>query len=317
MSKIFVAGHKGMVGSSICRQLESNSNNEIITSSRSELNLLNQEEVLHFFTSEKFDQIYLAAAKVGGIHANNTYPAEFIYENLMIQNNVIHSAYLSNVQKLLFLGSSCIYPKFANQPIKEKSLLNGHLEPTNEPYAIAKIAGIKLCESYNRQYHVDYRSLMPTNLYGPGDNYQNENSHVVPALIRRFYKAKVDKSQEVVVWGSGRVYRDFLHVDDMANASIYVMNLDKSLYDKITTARQSHINAGSGLEISIKELAEKIAKTVGFHGSIRWDETKPDGTPRKLLDNSILSSLGWEPSYDIDSGLKNAFEHYKNDLALD
>ena len=312
MTKIFVAGHRGMVGSAICRQLEL-ADVEIITANRDKLDLANQAQVAAFFGENKFDQVYLAAAKVGGIHANNTYPADFIYQNLMIQNNIIHSSYQSGVMKLLFLGSSCIYPKLAKQPIAEHELLNGHLEQTNEPYAIAKIAGIKMCESYNRQYGTDYRSVMPTNLYGPGDNYHAENSHVIPALIRRFHEAKIANSREVIAWGTGSALREFLHVDDMAAASVFVMNLGRVPFNKETKSMQSHLNVGTGLDCSIKKLTEIIAEIVGFQGSIVWDETKPDGAPRKLMDSKKLNEMGWEPRIELKSGL---FSTYKNYLEL-
>ena len=312
MTKIFVAGHRGMVGSAICRQLEL-ADVEIITANRDKLDLANQAQVAAFFGENKFDQVYLAAAKVGGIHANNTYPADFIYQNLMIQNNIIHSSYQSGVMKLLFLGSSCIYPKLAKQPIAEHELLNGHLEQTNEPYAIAKIAGIKMCESYNRQYGTDYRSVMPTNLYGPGDNYHAENSHVIPALIRRFHEAKIANSREVIAWGTGSALREFLHVDDMAAASVFVMNLGRVPFNKETKSMQSHLNVGTGLDCSIKKLTEIIAEIVGFQGSIVWDETKPDGAPRKLMDSKKLNEMGWESRIELKSGL---FSTYKNYLEL-
>ena len=309
MTKIFVAGHRGMVGSAICRQLEL-ADVEIITANRDKLDLANQAQVAAFFGENKFDQVYLAAAKVGGIHANNTYPADFIYQNLMIQNNIIHSSYQSGVMKLLFLGSSCIYPKLAKQPIAEHELLNGHLEQTNEPYAIAKIAGIKMCESYNRQYGTDYRSVMPTNLYGPGDNYHAENSHVIPALIRRFHEAKIANSREVIAWGTGSALRDFLHVDDMAAASVFVMNLGKVAFNNEVKPTQSHLNVGTGLDCSIKKLTEIIAKVVGFQGSIIWDKTKPDGAPRKLMDSKKLNEIGWYPLIDLKSGLDGTYKNY-------
>jgi GDP-L-fucose synthase len=309
MTKIFVAGHRGMVGSAICRQLEL-ADVEIITANRDKLDLANQAQVAAFFGENKFDQVYLAAAKVGGIHANNTYPADFIYQNLMIQNNIIHSSYQSGVMKLLFLGSSCIYPKLAKQPIAEHELLNGHLEQTNEPYAIAKIAGIKMCESYNRQYGTDYRSVMPTNLYGPGDNYHAENSHVIPALIRRFHEAKIANSREVIAWGTGSALREFLHVDDMAAASVFVMNLGKVAFNNEVKPTQSHLNVGTGLDCSIKKLTEIIAKVVGFQGSIIWDETKPDGAPRKLMDSKKLNEIGWYPLIDLKSGLDGTYKNY-------
>ncbi|PLL67880.1 GDP-fucose synthetase, partial [Klebsiella pneumoniae] len=291
--RVFIAGHNGMVGSALLRQLSKRDDIEIICRGRKELDLLDFNSVEAFFASIKIDEVYLAAAKVGGIVANNTYPAEFIYENIVIQNNVIHSAHKFNVNKLMFLGSSCIYPKFANQPIKEDELLQGTLEPTNEPYAIAKIAGIKLCESYNRQYGRDYRSVMPTNLYGTNDNFHPNNSHVIPALIRRFHEAKAASAEEVQVWGSGKPMREFLHVDDMADASIYVMDLEKSVWESQTNPMLSHINVGTGTDCSIKDLARIIADVIGYTGLITFDSTKPDGTPRKLLDVSRLRNLGW------------------------
>jgi GDP-L-fucose synthase len=309
MTKIFIAGHRGMVGSAIYRQLEL-TDVEIITANRDKLDLANQAQVAAFFGKNKFDQVYLAAAKVGGIYANNTYPADFIYQNLMIQNNIINSSYQSGVMKLLFLGSSCIYPKLAKQPIAEHELLNGHLEQTNEPYAIAKIAGIKMCESYNRQYGTDYRSVMPTNLYGPGDNYHAENSHVIPALIRRFHEAKIANSREVIVWGTGSALREFLHVDDMAAASVFVMNLGRVPFNKETKSMQSHLNVGTGLDCSIKKLTEIIAEVVGFQGSIVWDETKQDGAPRKLMDSKKLNEIGWQPRIELKSGLYSTYKNY-------
>ena len=312
MARIYVAGHRGMVGSAICRQL-STTDADIVTASRDELDLTNQGQVADFFGKNKFDQVYLAAAKVGGIHANNTYPADFIYQNLMIQNNIIHSSYQSGVIKLLFLGSSCIYPKLAKQPIGEYELLNGHLEQTNEPYAIAKIAGIKMCESYNRQYGTDYRSVMPTNLYGPGDNYNLENSHVVPALLRKFHQAKLANASEVVAWGSGSALREFLHVDDMASASICVMDAPYVRYNGMIEPMNSHLNVGSGVDCSIKSLTEMISKVVGFEGKVIWDTSKPDGTPRKLMDSSKLTKLGWSSSIPLEAGLKST---YKNFLSM-
>lgn len=310
MKKIFVAGHRGMVGSAICRQLQKKSDVKIITRTRDELDLCNQSAVHAFMKSEKPDEVILAAAKVGGIHANNTYPAEFIYQNLQIQNNVIHSAHINDVQKLLFLGSSCIYPRAVEQPMKEDALLTGVLEPTNQPYAIAKIAGIKMCESYNRQYGRDYRSVMPTNLYGPGDNYHPENSHVVPALIRRFHEAKVNKHDEVVVWGSGRPKREFLYVDDMAEASLFVHNLEAETLLGATKPMLSHINVGTGADVTISELSQIIKDVVGFSGKLVFDRHKPDGTPRKLMDVTLLSNLGWKASMSLKSGMESSYADY-------
>jgi GDP-L-fucose synthase len=312
--KIYVAGHRGMVGSAIVRNLVSKGYRNIVTRTHAEMDLTDQFTVAKFFEQEKPDQVYLAAAKVGGIHANNTFPAEFIYDNLMVQNNVIHHAFLSGVKKLLFLGSSCIYPKMAPQPMGEDALLMGKLEPTNEPYAIAKIAGIKMCESYNRQYGkshgVDYRSVMPTNLYGPGDNYHPENSHVIPALIRRFHEAKVSGAPEVVIWGTGTPKREFLFVDDMAEASVFVMGLDKSIYDQHTSPMESHINVGFGSDISIAELAIAVGSAVGYEGNISFDSTKPDGTPRKWMNSSRLNGLGWTPKVDLANGLQRAYAEF-------
>lgn len=307
---IYVAGHRGMVGSAIVRRLESLGYTNILTCSRAELDLTNQANVNAFFESEKPAQVYLAAAKVGGIHANNKYPAEFIYENLMIEANVISAAHRSGVQQLLFLGSSCIYPKFADQPMREDALLTGVLESTNEPYAVAKIAGIKLCESYNRQYGRDYRSVMPTNLYGPNDNFHPENSHVIPALIRRFHEAVITNASQIVIWGSGTPMREFLHVDDMAAASVHVMNLDKEVYQANTQPMLSHINVGTGVDCTIRELAETIASVTGFKGELVFDKTKPDGTPRKLMDVSRLKSLGWEASVNLNDGLRDAYQWF-------
>ncbi|MGK5062309.1 GDP-L-fucose synthase [Janthinobacterium sp. LB3P112] len=309
--RIYVAGHRGMVGAAIVRLLTTRGDSEIVTKSSNELDLTDQAQVRSFFAVEKIDEVYIAAAKVGGIHANNTFPAEFIYRNLMIESNVIHEAWTSGVQKLLFLGSSCIYPRMAEQPIKEEYLLTGKLEPTNEAYAIAKIAGIKLCESYNRQYGVDYRSIMPTNLYGPGDNYHSENSHVIPALIRRFHEAKLAAAPEIVIWGTGTPRREFLYVDDMAGASIHVMELPREVYEATTQPMSSHINVGTGSDITIALLAETIGKIVGYSGNIRFDVTKPDGTPRKWLDISRLLSLGWKPSVELESGLQNAYQAFQ------
>ena len=309
--KIFVAGHKGMVGSAIVRLLN-DQDARIITKDRTELDLLNQGSVQNFFEHEKIDQVYLAAAKVGGIHANNNYPADFIYENLMVQTNIIHSAFFNGVKKLLFLGSSCIYPKYANQPMKEEELLAGKLEPTNEPYAIAKIAGIKMCESYNRQYGksrgVDYRSIMPTNLYGPGDNYHPENSHVIPGLIYRFHKAKINNLESVTIWGTGSPKREFLYVDDLAQASIHVMNLDKKNYNEQIISESSHINVGSGKELTIKELAETIKEVINFKGKINFDPSKPDGSLRKLLNSERINKLGFKPKTDLKEGLIKTYQ---------
>lgn len=308
MKNIFVAGHRGMVGSAIVRQLNNQPEAvEIITRTHMELDLGNQQAVHDFFAKNKIDEVYLAAAKVGGIHANNTYPADFIYENLMIECNIIHCAFKAGVKKLLFLGSSCIYPKLAAQPMQESALLTGTLESTNEPYAIAKITGIKLCESYNRQYGVDYRSVMPTNLYGPNDNFHPENSHVIPALIRRFHEAALAKAPEVVVWGSGTPMREFLHVDDMAAASVYVMNLPKAVYDSQTEPMLSHINVGTGVDCTIRELAETVARVVGYAGEVKFDASKPDGTPRKLMDVSRLERLGWKYHINLEEGLRSAY----------
>jgi GDP-L-fucose synthase len=308
--RIFVAGHRGLVGSAIMRVLRAQGHTDIVTCSRSEVDLTDQTQVRAFFRSAGIDQVYLAAAKVGGIHANNTYPAEFIYENMMVQANVVHEAWRSGVQKLLFLGSSCIYPRLAEQPIREEYLMNGVLEPTNEPYAMAKIAGIKLCESYNRQYATDFRSVMPTNLYGPGDNFHPENSHVIPALIRRFHEAKVNAADEVVIWGSGKPMREFLYVDDMATASVYVMQLDLDTYRAHTEPMLSHINVGTGEDTAIGDLAKLVGKTVGYRGRIVFDTTKPDGTPRKLLDVSKLKALGWSASTPLNTGLQRAYQAF-------
>lgn len=312
--KIYVAGHKGMVGSAIVRNLQAKGFTNIVTRTHAELDLTNQAAVKMFFEQEKPEQVYLAAAKVGGIHANNTYPADFIYQNLMMQNNVIHQAFEAGVKKLLFLGSSCIYPKMAPQPMGEDALLTGKLEPTNEPYAIAKIAGIKMCESYNRQYGkshgVDYRSVMPTNLYGPGDNYHPENSHVIPALIRRFHEAKLSNAPEVVIWGTGTPRREFLYVDDMAAASVFVMELDKAIYYQHTEPMQSHINVGFGSDITIAELASAVSKAIGYQGKISFDPSKPNGAPRKWMDSGRLNQLGWNPAIGLQEGLQNAYENF-------
>jgi len=314
--KTYVAGHTGLVGKALVSKLKEKGYKNIITRTHSELDLTNQAAVTDFFAIEKPDQVYLAAAKVGGIHANNTYPAEFIYQNLMMEANVIHQAFISGVKKLLFLGSSCIYPKIAHQPMAEGALLTGKLESTNEPYAIAKIAGIKLCESYNRQYGqshgIDYRSVMPTNLYGPGDNYHPENSHVIPALIRKFHEAKKLNLSEVVIWGTGTPRREFLYVDDMASASIFIMNLEKSIYGKNVQPMESHINVGTGIDLAITELASTIREIVGYKGKISFDISKPDGAPRKLMNSSRIENLGWNTVTDLNEGLKLTYENYKN-----
>ena len=309
-ANILVTGCRGMVGSAIVRKLKVMGYENILTPTRSELDMLNQSDVTAYFADNKIDHVYLAAAKVGGIHANTTYPAEFIYENLMVECNAIHSAHLAGIQKLLFLGSSCIYPKSAKQPMAEEELLTGPLEPTNEPYAISKIAGIKLCESYNRQYGRDYRSVMPTNLYGPHDNFHPENSHVVPALLRRFHEAKINGDKEVIAWGSGKPMREFLHVDDMAEATIFVMNLDKEVYDANTAPSFSHINIGTGVDCTIRELVETVAKVVGFDGRIEFDTGKPDGMPRKLLNVDKLSALGWRYKYSLEEGLRDTYQWF-------
>ena len=317
--KIYIAGHRGMVGSAIVRELERKGHTNLVFRTHQELDLTNQLAVQNFFHQEKPDQVYLAAARVGGIYANNTFPAEFIYDNVMMQSNVIHQAFMHGVKKLLFLGSSCIYPRMASQPMSEDALLTGKLEPTNEPYAIAKIAGIKMCESYNRQYGathgVDYRSVMPTNLYGPGDNYHPENSHVIPALIRRFHEAKVSGTPQVVIWGSGKPYREFLYVDDMAKASVYVMELAKEQYDQVTEPMQSHLNVGFGSDVTIAQLAQAVAKAVGYPGTIALDPTKPDGSPKKLMNSSRLNTLGWKAAVSLDDGLALAYAQFVKDHA--
>ncbi|CCF08994.1 GDP-L-fucose synthase [Pantoea ananatis] len=310
IKKVFIAGHRGMVGSAIKRQLSKRTDIEIITKTKEELNLLSKKDVEEFFQSSDIDEVYLAAAKVGGIHANNHFPAEFIYENMLIECNVIHAAHLANIPKLLFLGSSCIYPKFAEQPIKESALLTGELEQTNEPYAIAKIAGIKLCESYNRQFGRDYRSVMPTNLYGENDNFHPENSHVVPALMRRFHEAMLNDDSEVIVWGSGNPMREFLYVDDMAEASVFVMELNNATYANNTAPMLSHINVGTGIDCSIRELAQTVAEVVGYKGEIKFDNSKPDGTPRKLLDVQRLKDMGWSYSTDLNVGLTKTYNWF-------
>jgi GDP-L-fucose synthase len=318
--KIYVAGHKGMVGSAIVRRLRSLGYKNLLMKSHAELDLTNQDAVRIFFEQERPDQVFLAAAKVGGIYANNSFPADFIYKNILIQCNVIHHAYMNNVKQLLFLGSSCIYPRLAPQPMGEDALLTGKLEPTNEPYAIAKIAGIKMCESYNRQYGdshgIDYRSVMPTNLYGPGDNFHPQNSHVIPALLRRFHEAKIAGELNVVVWGSGKPRREFLHVDDMAAACVYIMEISTDDFSRNIDSMLSHINVGAGFDISIAELANSVATVVGYDGQISYDYSKPDGAPQKLMDSSKLFDLGWSPSIDLIDGLKDAYKHMLiNELA--
>jgi len=313
---IFVAGHQGMVGKAIVSALNIRGENTIITATRSELDLLDQRQVRVFFERNAIDAVYLAAAKVGGIHANNEFPAQFIYENIMIQSNIIHSAHCAGVNKLLFLGSSCIYPKLAEQPIAEDSLLTGELEPTNEPYAIAKIAGIKMCESYNRQYGRDYRSVMPTNLYGPYDNFHPENSHVIPAMIRRFHEAVLSDEKEITIWGSGKPMREFLHVDDMAAACIHIMNLDREFYSQQVKPMESHVNVGTGIDCTIKALAETLAEVSGFKGRLVFDTSKPDGTLRKLMDVSRIKSLGWQSSISLEDGLSKVYTWYLKNIAV-
>lgn len=312
---VLVAGHRGMVGSAIYRRLQQLGYRNIITASRAELDLTNQAAVQRFFQQQQIHQVYLCAAKVGGIYANNTYPADFIYENLMMESNIIQAAHCHNVQKLLFLGSSCIYPKHAPQPMPENALLTGPLEPTNEPYAIAKIAGIKLCESFNRQHGRDYRSVMPTNLYGPNDNFHPENSHVIPALIQRIHKAKQDNDKSVTIWGSGTPRREFLHVDDMASASVHVMELEEELWSMHSQPMLSHINVGSGIDHTVRETAELIARVVGFKGALLFDTSKPDGAPRKLLDVAHINRLGWRASIPLEAGLQNTYQWYLQALA--
>jgi GDP-L-fucose synthase len=312
--RIFIAGHNGMVGSSLVRKISASDNHQIIVASKKELDLTNQKAVIDFFSQKKIDQVYLAAAKVGGIHANNKYPAEFIYQNLMIEANIINAAHQNNIEKLLFLGSSCIYPKLGIQPLREESLLSGELECSNEPYAVAKIAGIKLCESYNRQYGRDYRSVMPTNLYGINDNFHLENSHVIPALIRRFHDAKIKNAPFVKVWGTGNAMREFLYVDEMADASIFVMNLDNTIYAQETQPMLSHINIGTGIDCSIKELSETIANIIGYEGKIKWDASKPDGTPRKVLDVSRLERLGWKSNISLKKGLTKTYSWFLENI---
>jgi GDP-L-fucose synthase len=313
-SKIYVAGHRGMVGSAIVRSLQANGFTNIVTRTHADMDLTNQASVAKFFLEERPEKVYLAAARVGGIHANNTYPGEFIYQNLMIQANIIHQSFVMGVKKLLFLGSSCIYPRLASQPMQESELLTGKLEPTNEPYAIAKIAGIKLCESYNRQYGeshgIDYRSVMPTNLYGTGDNYHPENSHVIPALIRRFHEAKILKNPKVIIWGTGAPRREFLHVEDMSDASVFLMELDQRIYKSQTQLMESHLNVGSGFDVTIADLAKKVSDTVGYQGKIEFDTSRPDGSPQKLMNSSKLNSLGWAAKIDLESGLKKTYEEF-------
>lgn len=312
--KIYIAGHRGLVGSAVLRNLESKGFNNLLTKSHKDLDLTNQTKVKNFFDKEKPDYVILAAAKVGGIYANNTYPADFIYQNTMIETNIIHSAYENKVKRLLFLGSTCIYPKEIEQPMREDALLSNKLEPTNEPYALSKILGIKLCESYNRQHGTDFRSVMPTNLYGINDNFDPENSHVIPGLMQRFHNAKINNDNEVMVWGTGNAMREFLFVDDMAEASLFVLGIDKEIYDENTLPMISHINVGSGKDITIKELAEIMKEIVGFEGKISFDNTKPDGSPRKLIDVSRLSKMGWKNSTSLREGLELTYNWYKNNL---
>jgi GDP-L-fucose synthase len=310
--KIYIAGHRGLVGSAIVRQLESRGFTNLLMRTHKELDLTNQAQVQSLFKQEKPDYVILAAAKVGGIHANNTYPADFIYQNMMIEANVINSAYENKVKRLLFLGSTCIYPKVVKQPMREDALLTDVLEPTNEPYALAKIAGIKLCESYNRQHSTDFRSVMPTNLYGINDNFHPENSHVIPALMSRFHEAKVNNDAEVIVWGTGKAMREFLYVDDMAEASLFVLELDEKAYQTNTKSMLSHINVGTGKDVTIKEMAETMKQVVGYEGKLTFDTTKPDGSPRKLIDVSRLSNMGWKYSIDLEEGLKKTYKWYFN-----
>lgn len=309
-AKIYIAGHRGLVGSAIVRELEKQGFNNLVTRTHQKLNLINQQAVNAFFKQERPDYVILAAAKVGGIYANNTYPADFIYQNIMIEANVIHSAYENKVKRLLFLGSTCIYPKAVNQPMHESALLTDVLEPTNEPYAIAKIAGIKLCESYNRQHSTDFRSVMPTNLYGINDNFHLENSHVIPALMQRLHRAKINNDNEVIVWGTGNAMREFLYVDDMAQASLFVLNLDEKIYQANTKPALSHINVGTGVDVTIREMVEVMKQVVGFKGKLTFDASKPDGAPRKLIDASRLSDMGWKYTTNLDSGLKETYQWY-------
>ena len=312
-NKIYIAGHRGLVGSAIVRQLEARGFSNLIMRTHKELNLTNQTEVQKFFVQEKPDYVILAAAKVGGIHANNTYPADFIYQNIMIEANVIHAAYESKAKRLLFLGSTCIYPKSVEQPMREDALLTDVLEPTNEPYALAKIAGIKLCESYNRQYNTDFRSAMPTNLYGVNDNFHPENSHVIPALMQRFHQAKEDNSKEVVVWGTGKVMREFLYVDDMAEASLFILELDEKIYQDNTKKMLSHINVGTGVDVTIEEMAKIMKRVVGYKGEIVFDVTKPDGVSRKLVNTARLTSMGWKYKIKLEKGIKRTYDWYLNE----
>ena len=312
--KIYIAGHRGLVGSAILRNLESKGYDNLLTKNHEDLDLTDQTKVKSFFDGEKPDYVILAAAKVGGIYANNTYPADFIYQNTMIEANVIQSAFENKVKRLLFLGSTCIYPKKIEQPMKEEALLSNKLEPTNEPYALSKILGIKLCESYNRQHGTDFRSVMPTNLYGINDNFDPDNSHVIPGLIQRFHKAKINNEKEVIVWGTGRAMREFLYVDDMAEASLFVMGIDKEIYDANTSPMISHINVGSGKDITIKDLAEMIGKVVGFEGKIHFDKSKPDGSPRKLIDVSRITNMGWKNTTSLRTGLDKTYNWYKNNI---
>jgi len=311
---VFVAGHRGMVGSALVRRLETLGRGPVVTAGRDELDLQDTVAVRRFFAERRIDEVYLAAARVGGIHANEHYPADFIYDNLMIEANVVDAAHRAGIDRLLFLGSSCIYPKLATQPMREEALLTGPLEPTNEPYAIAKIAGIKLCESYNRQHGRDYRSVMPTNLYGPNDNFHPANSHVIPALLRRFHEAVQDGAPEVPIWGSGTPMREFLHVDDLAAACVHVMDLPAARYREHTRPGLSHLNVGTGVDCSIRQLAETVARVTGFHGTLRFDATRPDGAPRKLLDVARLRALGWEPRIGLEEGLRATYAWFRTHL---
>ena len=312
--KIYIAGHRGLVGSAIVRQLESRGFTNLLLRTHKELDLCNQAQVENFFKQESPDFVILAAAKVGGIHANNTYPANFIYQNIMIEANVIHSSYNSKVKSLLFLGSTCIYPREVEQPMKENALLTGILEPTNEPYAISKIAGIKLCESYNRQYGTDFRSIMPTNLYGINDNFHLTNSHVIPALMRRMHDAKVNNNKEIIVWGSGNAMREFLNVDDMADASLFVINLNKNIYQEQTKTMLSHVNVGTGIDVTIREMAETLKKIIGYKGNLKFDSSKPDGAPRKLIDVQRLTNMGWKYSINLEDGLEKTYDWYLKNI---